>query len=52
MREQSKICTRCKVKKPMTMFRFRHNSTRLMSWCAKCKRDYDRITVAKKRATA
>lgn len=47
-----KTCTRCKGFLPLSHFAKRYKSILLMPWCKPCKRDYDRIAVAEKRAKA
>ena len=44
-----KICTHCKKSKPRDQFKVR-TSGYLHSWCIACKREYDRVKVAKLRA--
>jgi hypothetical protein len=45
------ICTRCDKARPRDQFRTRANG-KLLNWCVPCKRDYDRVTIAAKRAAA
>jgi hypothetical protein len=48
------ICTKCKKPKPLREFRARPTvkiaSKSVLPWCNQCKREYDRIKVAQKRA--
>lgn len=50
----TKICCRCKKTKQSLAFAFRPGvcAPRLQPWCIECKREYDRVTIAQKRATA
>lgn len=47
---ETRKCARCKKTKPVSDFAMRSNKKWLMPWCKQCKRNYDKIAVATKRA--
>jgi NAD-dependent SIR2 family protein deacetylase len=47
----TKLCTRCDEAKPFDAFRLRRSDKAWrLPWCHDCKREYDRKSVATKRA--